>query len=373
MAEQPRSPVPDFYTILGITTTSSIKEICKAYKSLVKQWSPDKNPSNKKEAQEQFAAINEAYDKNVFQAIDGAFHIEKPLSISEPTTTPSGFDHHKSVDDSFFSRTSFVSTNMSRRCQTPNSRSSTSNNDRRRCKTPTTSSQRSLSTTLSRSQSRRSASETYIPTDSSSLSRNTSRRTSTTPIVFSQSTAKKKPQPVEMKLECTLEELLEGCVKKIKITRDVFTDFGIMVQEEEMLRINVKPGWKKGMKITFEGKGDEKPGYLPADIIFSIDEKRHLLYEREGDDLELGVEIPLVQALTGCAITIPLLGGDKMSLSFDDILYPGYEKVIRGQGMPSYKDPAKRGDLRIKFLVEFPVELSDKERAEAVSILQHCS
>lgn len=135
----------------------------------------------------------------------------------------------------------------------------------------------------------------------------------------------------------------------------------------------MKPGWRKGTKIMFEGKGDEKPGYLPADIILLIDEKRHPLYEREGDDLEIVVEIPLVNALTGCSISIPLLGGDNMTLSFDDIIYPGYEKVIRGQGMPNPKEQSRRGDLRIKFLVEFPVELSDEQRAEAVDILRDCS
>lgn len=149
--------------------------------------------------------------------------------------------------------------------------------------------------------------------------------------------------------------------------------YRIIVQEEELLKIEVKPGWKKGTTITFEGKGDEKPGFLPADIIFVIDEKRHPLFSRDGDDLELGIEIPLVNALTGCSITVPLLGGDKMTLSFDNIIYPGFEKVIKGQGMPTPKQQGRRGDLRIQFLVEFPSELSEEQRAEAVSILQDCS
>ena len=76
-----------------------------------------------------------------------------------------------------------------------------------------------------------------------------------------------------------------------------------------------------------------------------MDEKRHLIFKREGDDLELGVEVPLVQALTGCStITVPILGG----------LYPGYEKLFPGQGMPKPKEQGLRGDLRLKFLVNFP-------------------
>lgn len=59
------------------------------------------------------------------------------------------------------------------------------------------------------------------------LSRTTSRR-STTPIVFSQSTARKKPPPVQKKLEFTLEELCHGCIKKIKISRDVINNAGFV-------------------------------------------------------------------------------------------------------------------------------------------------
>ncbi|KAB2620400.1 hypothetical protein D8674_039343 [Pyrus ussuriensis x Pyrus communis] len=206
-----------------------------------------------------------------------------------------------------------------------------------------------------------------------SLSRSVSKR-STTPIVFSRTTARKKPRPIEKKLAFTLEELCHGCVKKIKITRDVINNTGIIVQEEETLKINVQPGWRKGTKITFEAKGDEKPGYLPADILFLIDEKRHHLFKRSGrDDLEIAVEIPLADALGGCSFPVPLLGGDKMTLSFDDIIYHGYVKVIPGQGMPKLKDPTARGDLRITCLVKFPTHVSDEKRAEAVEILQDCS
>lgn len=145
------------------------------------------------------------------------------------------------------------------------------------------------------------------------------------------------------------------------------------MQQEEILKIKVKPGWKKGTKITFEGKGDERPGTLPADIIFIIDEKRHTVFKRAGDDLELGVEIPLVEALTGCTISVPILGGENMSLSFDEILYPGYEKIIPGQGMPKSKEQGKRGNLRLKFLVEFPTDLSDEQRSQVLGVLDQCN
>lgn len=143
----------------------------------------------------------------------------------------------------------------------------------------------------------------------------------------------------------------------------------IVEKEEETLRIHVKPGWRKGTKITFEGKGDEKPGYLPADIVFVVDEVRHPLFKRKEDDLEIAVEIPLVQALTGGMLYVPLLGGDRMPLMIEEIVYPGYEKVIPAQGMPYFHEEDKRGDLRITFVVVFPKQLNDHQRLQIGSIL----
>lgn len=49
------------------------------------------------------------------------------------------------------------------------------------------------------------------------------------PIIFSQSTSRRKLQPIEKKLECTLEELCNGCMKKVIITRDVVVTTGYIL------------------------------------------------------------------------------------------------------------------------------------------------
>ena len=131
----------------------------------------------------------------------------------------------------------------------------------------------------------------------------------------------------------------------------------------------MKPGWKKGTKITFEGMGNERPGSYAADVTFVIAEKRHNMFRREGDDLELAIEIPLVKALTGCSLPIPLLGGEKMKLKIDEIIHPGYQRIIMGQGMPNTREQGNRGNLKVLFLINFPTELTDEQRAAAVSIL----
>ncbi|XP_052201189.1 uncharacterized protein LOC127807405 [Diospyros lotus] len=204
---------------------------------------------------------------------------------------------------------------------------------------------------------------------SPSLSKNTSRK-GPTPIMFSNSNGVLKPRAIEKNLECTLEELCFGCTKRIMITRDVVTDNGQIEEEEELLTIKVNPGWRKGTKITFEGIENKTSGTYQADIILVISEKEHHSFRREGDDLELTVEVPLLQALTGCTLPIPLLGGGELSLTMDDIIQPGEEKIIAGQGMPKLTEEGNRGNLVVKFLVEFPAQLTDEKRSEISSILQ---
>ncbi|KAH6758374.1 HSP40/DnaJ peptide-binding protein [Perilla frutescens var. frutescens] len=367
MGDSSKSQTSNFYSILGIPKSASLSDICKAYKSLVMKWHPDRNPSNKTEAQAKFCSINEAYrtlslkkreEYSLKKREEGSINNNASNGERKPKHKKKKSHDYEKGSNLHISQPTLVSRTMSRK--SPLTSPKLSDSSRRGIPAPP------LVDLYNTPTATPTATVEEVP-----LSKVASRRC-TTPIFFSQSAARVKPPPIRRKIECTLEELCLGCVKKIKITRDAISTSGLIVEEEEILIIQVQPGWKKGTKITFEGKGDERPGTLPADIIFSIDEKIHPLFKRDGNDLELGVEVPLVQALTGCTTPIPLLGGGQMTLTINDIIYPGFEKVVPGQGMPISRH-GRRGDLRLRFLVEFPPELSQDQRAEIVSILEQSS
>src|SRR3546814_19080800 len=78
---------------------------------------------------------------------------------------------------------------------------------------------------------------------------------------------------------------------------------GELKDDTKQVTINVKPGWKKGTKITFPNEGDEATGIIPADIVFVITEKAHQHYTREGNDMIYTARLPLDDALSDCRST----------------------------------------------------------------------
>lgn len=142
-----------------------------------------------------------------------------------------------------------------------------------------------------------------------------------------------------------------------------------MAAESEILTVDVKPGWKKGTKITFPDKGNEQPGQLPADLVFVIDEKPHDVYERDGNDLIVNHKISLAEALAGTTVNIKTLDGRHLSIAVTEIVSPGYELLIANEGMPIVKEHRKKGNLIIKFEVKYPTKLTAEQKATILRTL----
>ena len=178
-----------------------------------------------------------------------------------------------------------------------------------------------------------------------------------------QQPAKKDPD-VSHSLRCSLEELFAGATKRVKLTRTVVDPAsGRPMGKEEVLTIDVKPGWKAGTKVRFEGKGDERPGARAGDIVFVIEEKPHERFRREGNNLVHTAKVGLADALCGPTVEVETLDKRKLSVSVSGVATPTATKVVKGEGMPLSKDPKTKGDLHVRFEIRFPSKLGDEEKA----------
>ncbi|TYI79284.1 hypothetical protein E1A91_D05G011900v1 [Gossypium mustelinum] len=323
----------DYYNVLKVEKNATDDDLKKSYRKLAMKWHPDKNPNDKKEAETKFKQISEAYEvlsdpqkRAVYDQYgeEGLKDMPPPGSSRPPfgkgTSGPNGFNPRNAEDifAEFFGSSPFGFGSSG----------------------PTGS---------ARFHSDGAKFGGFNSTDNIFRSHN-------------EATAPRKPPPVEIKLPCSLEELYTGSTRKMKISRTVVNAAGRQVQESEILTIDVKPGWKKGTKITFPDKGNEQPNQLPADLVFVIDEKPHDLYKRDGNDLVVNQRVLLEEALGGTTVNLVTLDGRNLSLPVTDIIGPGYELVIAREGMPIAKETGNRGDLRIKFEVKFPTKLTPEQK-----------
>ncbi|XP_039068413.1 protein psi1-like [Hibiscus syriacus] len=172
-----------------------------------------------------------------------------------------------------------------------------------------------------------------------------------------------KAPPVETTLPCSLEDLYKGIPKKVKISREISDANGKTVTAEEILTIEIKPGWKKGTKITFPEKGNVRPYAIPADLVFIIDEKPHKTFTRDGDDLIVTQKISLSEALTGYTVRLTTLDGRNLTVPITDVINPSHEEIVPMEGMPISRDRSKRGNLRIKIIIKFPARLTAEQKS----------
>lgn len=107
---------------------------------------------------------------------------------------------------------------------------------------------------------------------------------------------KKQDPPVIHDLRVSLEEVFNGCTKKMKISRKRLNPDGRTTRtEEKVLTVEVKKGWKEGTKVTFPKEGDETQTNIPADVIFVVKDKPHPVYRRDGSDIIYPQKITLKQ------------------------------------------------------------------------------
>ncbi|KAF1849546.1 DnaJ-domain-containing protein [Cucurbitaria berberidis CBS 394.84] len=131
-----------------------------------------------------------------------------------------------------------------------------------------------------------------------------------------------------------------------------------VVESKNVLELYIPRGARQGDRITLAGEADQLPDQDPGDIIFTLTETPHDVFERAGADLRAELKVSLVEALTGFnRVVLTHLDGRGLQLHVEqpngNVLRPGQVLKIAGEGMPMKRSDA-RGDLYLVVDVEFP-------------------
>eukprot|EP00747_Dinoflagellata_sp_TGD_P185073 gnl/TRDRNA2_/TRDRNA2_41360_c0_seq1.p1 gnl/TRDRNA2_/TRDRNA2_41360_c0~~gnl/TRDRNA2_/TRDRNA2_41360_c0_seq1.p1 ORF type:complete len:389 (+),score=85.64 gnl/TRDRNA2_/TRDRNA2_41360_c0_seq1:43-1209(+) len=206
-------------------------------------------------------------------------------------------------------------------------------------------------------------------------------------------------------LPVTLEQLYLGCTKKLAINREVVdqehevkvcgecagagvkgqaSPLGMIVAPQpctacrgtgklykiqkvrEVLEVFIEKGAPHGHKILFAGKADECPGLQAGNVTFILQQQEHADFRRKDADLFLAREIGLLEALTGFSMEITTLDKRKLLVrtSSGEVVQPLAEgtglKAIKGEGMPTFRQPFVLGNLFLILSIRFPDSIDPK-------------
>jgi curved DNA-binding protein len=161
-------------------------------------------------------------------------------------------------------------------------------------------------------------------------------------------------QDVEADIMVTLEEALNGSTRQISFRRG-------SSKKLETYTVKIPMGIREGQRIRLAGQGGTGAGGAGAgDLFLRVKFQRHPEFDIEGGDLYHEVEIPAWDAVLGCNVTVPTLGG-RAKLKIPSGTQNGKKFRLPGMGLPEGSN--KRGDLFAVVNITVPENPSPKEKA----------
>lgn len=155
----------------------------------------------------------------------------------------------------------------------------------------------------------------------------------------------------ESNISVSFEEALTGAEKELTV---------LEAGQERRIRVRIPAGVSDGGKVRLRGQGLRRPGFDAGDLVLSVQVLPHELFRREGDDLHLELPVMLSEAWKGATIKIPTPMGE-VALKVPPRSQGGAKLRLRGKGV------AKRGGGHGDLLVHLALRLPDGHDYAAIT------
>jgi molecular chaperone DnaJ len=133
------------------------------------------------------------------------------------------------------------------------------------------------------------------------------------------------------------------------------------VQKERTLSVNIPAGVEDGTRIRLAGEGEAGlRGGTPGDLYIFLSIKPHEFFQRDGADIFCKVPISMTTAALGGQIEVPTLEGTTR-VKIPEGTESRNQFRLRGKGMPVLRAKVT-GDMYIEVDVETPKNLTRRQR-----------
>jgi molecular chaperone DnaJ len=337
----------DYYELLEVTRESSPEQIKSAYRKAALKWHPDRNPENKKEAEEKFRGVSEAYsilsDPQKRAIYDRYGH----AGLNSRGVSPGGFNEtifeefHDILGD-FFGFEGVFGGGSGRRSRTRGQRGSDLRYDLslgfEEAATGVTTKIR-----LERFENCEACQGTGAKPGSGMTSCRTCEGRGK--MIYQQgyfSVSRSCPS-----CQGTGQAIRDACVSCRGQGR---------MQRERTLEVGIPAGVDSGTRLRMAGQGEPGTnGGGPGDLYIFLEVKEHAFFERRGADLYCTIPVSFPQAALGTKLKVPTLSGDT-ELEIPEGTQSGQLFRIKAKGLPN--PHGGRGDLYVNIRVVVPSKLS---------------
>ncbi len=350
----------DYYQILGVSRDATQEEIKQAYRKLALKWHPDRNPDNKKEAEEKFKEISEAYevlsDPEKRKIYDTYGYDAARQSFGAGGFQWSNFTHFDDLQDIFGD---FGLDDLLRsfgfgdvfEYRTAGRRGAKRRKGR----------DQEVQITISLEEAYRGTEKTITVQryETCGVCNGSGASPGTAPTVCPQ--CRGKGVVSRSAGFFTMQTTCPRCGGSGQVITKPCSNCGGSGYALVSRRIKVKvpAGIEDGTHLRLAGEGEQVAGGRPGDLYVLVRIAPHPVFERRGRDIYVRHKISMYQAALGTEIEVPTLSG-KAKVKVPPGTQPGAKLRLKGKGMPDVRGRGV-GDQYVEVQVEIPRSVSGKE------------
>ena len=358
----------DYYEILGVNKSASDDELKKAFRKKAKQWHPDANPNNKKEAEAKFKEVNEAYEvlsnpqKRQMYDQFGTADPQQAGFGGGPFGGGNGYYSYSTSDFGDFGDLGDIFSSFFGGGFGGQRSSSRRNNGPRKGE------DLNIGIDISFEESFLGVEKEIIVTRQETCTQcnGTGAKKGTNPIkcptcggtgnvTSYQNTILGKVQTRRTCSDChgtgeIIKEPCENCRGKGTI------------RKSPKVKVKIPAGINDNQTVVLRGEGNPGIKGGPAgDLYITVRVRKSSIYKREGNNVYCDIPVTITQATLGAELEIPMVDGSKEKYKIPEATQTGTQFTIRSKGFKSINS-SMQGNFIFRVVVQTPKRLTKEQR-----------